>query len=353
VVRLRVVAFVVVAAVVAFGVSPRGQTADGQGAEYAAAVQAYIVGHDAAKAVAPLTGWTPDQFAAAVERYRAEPQPRLAAAAVLQVEIGYSLVAVAPAQAGRHLEFGHQLIREMLASRRNVPAMSVDEATAFAERWYVAAASSLLMVNESGRAGSFIERGLSVAPRSLDLRLMTGMVDDLNALSLIPEEARSVAQRLAIARARVQALMRARNRYAALVEEAPAFVKARIRLGRVLWMLDEYEASQLELEHAVDQAREPAQRYLASMFLGALYERTRDLAGARAAYEEALAIAPRSQAAAVALGHLEVLAGRPDRAQALARALLSAPPVADEWWSYKNGGFEIAALAWLRSQVWQ
>jgi Flp pilus assembly protein TadD len=156
-----------------------------------------------------------------------------------------------------------------------------------------------------------------------------------------------------IASARVQAFMRAKRRYADLVKESPAFVKARIRLGRVLWMLEEFEASQLELEHALDQARDPAQRYLSSMFLGALYERKGDLAGARAAYEAARTAAPRSQAATVALGHLEVLAGRPDRAQALARELLSAPPVADEWWSYKNGGFEIAALAWLRSRVWQ
>lgn len=319
--------------------------------DYPAAVQAYARVHDAARAVTGLVGWTPSHFASAIEKYPAQPQPQLAVAAVLQIEIGY--VMESPALAARHLESGHQLVRGMLASRRSVPAMSVEETTAFAERWYVAAASTLLRMNDSTRAGPFIARGLAVAPRSLDLRLMVGIVEELNAISLDPAGARGGNARMRMAGARMQAFMRAKRRYAELVEESPVFVKARIRLGRVLWKLEEFEASQLELEHASDQARDPVQRYLSWMFLGALYERTGDLAGARTAYEAALTTAPRSQAATVALGHLEVLAGRPDRAQALARELLSEPPVADEWWSYNNGGFEIAALAWLRSRVWQ
>ncbi len=319
--------------------------------DYPAAVEAYAVLHDAARAVAGLVGWTPNHFQTAIEKYPAQPQPRLAAAAALQIEIGYAMDS--SALAARHLELGSRLVREMLASRRSVPPMSIDETAAFAERWYVAAASILLRINDSRGAGPFIERGLAVAPRSLDLRLMVGIVDDLNALSMNPDDTRGGNARIRIVLSRRQAFLRVRNRYADLVKEAPGFVKARIRLGRVLWMLEEFEASQLELERAHDEARDPVQRYLSSMFLGPLYERQGDLAGARAAYEEALTVAPRSQAATVALGHLEVLAGRPDRAQALARELLSAPPVADEWWSYKNGGFEIAALAWLRSRVWQ
>jgi len=47
------------------------------------------------------------------------------------------------------------------------------------------------------------------------------------------------------------------------------------------------------------------------------------------------------------------MAGRPDRATALARTLLSVPAVGDEWWKYKNGGFEEEALAWLRYRVWR
>lgn len=323
-------------------------------ADYAAAVEAYAVLHDAGRAVAGLAGWTPNHFQNAIEKYPAQPQPRLAAAAALQIEIGYGLImGASPALAARHLEWGSRLVREMLATRRSVPAMSIDETAAFAERWYVAAASTLLVVNDVTRAEPFIERGLAVAPKSLDLRLMAGIVDDFNALSMNPDDTRGGSARIRIMLSRRQAFLRVRNRYADLVKEAPAFVKARIRLGRVLWMLEEFDASQLELERAHDEARDPVPRYLSSMFLGPLYERKGDIAGARAAYEEALTVAPRSQAATVALGHLEVMAGRPDRAQMLARELLSAPPVADEWWSYKNGGFEIAALAWMRSRVWQ
>lgn len=57
-------------------------------ADYSAAVQAYAVRHDAARAVAGLVGWTPNHFQTAIEKYPAQPQPRLAAAAALQIEAG-------------------------------------------------------------------------------------------------------------------------------------------------------------------------------------------------------------------------------------------------------------------------
>lgn len=344
---------VIAAAVAALGVAPRGQTPASPEADYAAVLRAYVTGHDAGKAVTPLAAWTPGHFANAVETYLADQLPRATAAAAFHLEVALGVVTQAPALAAQHLDLGHQLIRHLRATLRNVPPMSIEEIVTFAERWYVAAASTLLMVNDSARAGPFIQRGLAVAPRSLELRLMVGIVDDLNALSMNPDDTRGGNARIRVVLSRRQAFLRARNRYADLVKEAPGFVKARIRLGRVLWMLEDFDASQLELEHALDQARDPVHRYLSSMFLGALYERKGDLAAARAAYEAARADAPRSQAATVALGHLEVLAGRPDRAQGLTLELLSAPPVADEWWSFKNGGFEIAALAWVRSRVWQ
>lgn len=147
--------------------------------------------------------------------------------------------------------------------------------------------------------------------------------------------------------------MRAQAKFEKLLGDEPRFTRARIRLGRVLWMLADRNAALLELLRAQSEAREPEDRYLVAMFLGALYEQQGNLTGARVAYEAARAAAPASQAATVALGYLDVMAGRPDRAQALARQLLSKPPVGDAWWSYKNGGFETPALAWLRYRVWK
>ncbi|MDP2320962.1 MAG: hypothetical protein Q8O42_16665 [Acidobacteriota bacterium] len=340
---------IVLAALVALGASPRGQSAAPAAGDYAAAVQKYVADHDAGKAVGSLAAWTAGHFETAIEQYLAQPEAMQAAAAVLQLEIGLGVVTRSPALASQHLELGHLIVRTLRATLRLLP----DEATAFAERWYVAAASTCLMVNDPACAAPFINRGLQAAPASLDLRLMAGILDDLEGLSLNPDDARGGVARGRLVAARLQAFLRAKDRYAKLVDAAPSFVRARVRLGRVLWMLGEVDAAQVELLRAQAEAREPVQQYLAAMFLGALYEQKGDVARARRWYESALAAAPASQAATVALGYLDVMAGRPDRAQALARALLTQPRFEDEWWSYKNGGVEREALAWLRQRVWQ
>lgn len=337
------------AAMAALGASTSGQAAGAPDGEYATAVRAYVEGHDAAKAVGSLAAWTPGHFGTAIEKYLAQPEAMQAAAAVLQLEIGLGVVTRAPALASQHLELGHLIVRTLRATLR----LSRDEATAFAERWYVAAASTCLMVNDPACAAPFINRGLQVAPASLGLRLMAGILDDLEGLSFNPDDARGGMARGRLVAARLQAFLRAKDRYAKLVDDVPSFVRARVRLGRVLWMLGEVDAAQVQLLRAQAEAREPVQQYLAAMFLGALHEQKGDLARARLSYESALALAPASQAATVALGYLDVVAGTPDRAQALARALLTQPRFEDEWWSYKNGGVEREAVAWLRQRVWQ
>lgn len=343
----------VVAGFAAFVAPARGQNAGRPAVDYAAAVRAYVAGHDAAEAVTPLIEWTDGHFKNAVEKYAAQPEPRFSAAAVLHLEIAAGIVTRSPVGAARHLEFGVQLVRHLQPPARNLPRLTPAETAQFTERWFVAAASTLLSVNDPARAAPFIGRGLGVAPKSADLRVMSGILDEMSALSTNPDESRTGSQISRVMLARTQALSRAKGKYQKLLIDEPQSTRARIRLGRVLLLLDERDLALAELLRAQSEAREPAQRYLAAMFLGALYERSGNLTGARRAYETALAAAPASQAATVALGHLDVMAGRPDRAQALARQLLSKPPVGDEWWSYKNGGFEMAALVWLRQQVWR
>ena len=347
------IALVAAAGVVAFVAPALGQNAGRPTTDYVGAVQAYASGREAAEAVTPLIEWTDGQFETAVGKYAAQPEPRFTAAAALHLEIAAGIVMRSPAGAARHLEFGVQLVRLARATGRNVPRLAPAAMAEFAERWFVAAASTLLSVNDATRAAPFIGRGLELAPKSADLRLLSGILDEMSALSMNPDESRSGSQMSRIMLARTQALSRAKGKYQKLLVDEPRFTRARIRLGRVLWLLNERDSALAELLRGQSEAREPAQRYLAAMFLGALYEQSGNLTGARIAYETALAAAPASQAATVALGHLDVMAGRPDRAQALARQLLSKPPVGDEWWSYKNGGFEMAALAWLRRQVWQ
>ena len=150
---------------------------------------------------------------------------------------------------------------------------------------------------------------------------------------------------------RLRLLFQAQASYDRLVKDHPGFVRARVRLGRVLWMLEDMKGAELHLVRAHADARDPVQQYLSAMFLGAVYEHRRDVTSARTMYEQALAAAPKSQSAAVALGHLDVMAGRPDRAQARAESVLSRAPAADEWWAYKNGGVDWDAVNWLRQVV--
>ena len=127
------------------------------------------------------------------------------------------------------------------------------------------------------------------------------------------------------------------------------YSRALTRLGRVLHLTNRLAEARTFLERGVAEAMLPADQYLAAMFMGALQLQQDDIAGARASYERALAITPASQTAVVALGHLEVMAGRPDRAQLLARRFAETPP--EPWWGYKDGLFDMSGLHGLRARV--
>jgi Flp pilus assembly protein TadD len=105
------------------------------------------------------------------------------------------------------------------------------------------------------------------------------------------------------------------------------------------------------LERGLALATKPDDIYLASLFLGAIEERREDFAAARKFYERALASSPRSQTVVIALAHLDLIAGRPDRAQALARAFAESPGDDHLWWAYRNGGIDHDGLAALRARV--
>jgi hypothetical protein len=53
----------------------------------------------------------------------------------------------------------------------------------------------------------------------------------------------------------------------------------------------------------------------------------------------------------VAIGYLDVLSGRPDRARARAQAFIADPADDIYWWEFKNGGLYREGLAWLGDRV--
>lgn len=321
-----------------------------QVALYGDAVRTYVATGDVATAIAALKGWAGPQFERAVEAYLVlGGKNGLAPAAALQLEIAVAIVGQAPVAASDCLALGHKLVQRLNATGSSSPADDV-ERVKFAANWYAAAASALLYVNDPRRAAPFVASGLALSPESPELRLLGGLVTEVQALSASGVHPPG-SQSLRLAGERTRLLLQTHAVYDRLVREHPAYVRARVRLGRLLWMLEDMKGAELHLVRAHADARDPAQRYLSAMLLGALYEHRRDLASARNMYEQALAAAPKSQSAAVALGHLDVMAGRPDRAQARAESVLSRAPVADEWWAYKNGGVDWDAVNWLRQAV--
>ncbi len=313
---------------------------------YDVAVRRYVSTGDVARALDGIRGWSVEQLEVAIPNYAVRPDAALREAAVLQLEIALRTVVAAPGLAATHLDLGESLIR---SARERLPQAAV---TAFADRWYGVAASMFLTVNNTVRAGRLIGHGLQLAPASVGLVLLRGIAVELDAMGA--ESGAWSVSATGLRRGslqRVRELLAAEQEYRRILNEQPSFARARVRLGRVLAVVGRTVEAQAELERAQQDAEDSTEQYLAAMFLGSLHEDRGDLAKARESFERALSIAPASHAATAALGYLEVMAGRADRAHALARSLLSQPAAADPWWAYRNGGLEQASLAWLREQV--
>ena len=158
-----------------------------------------------------------------------------------------------------------------------------------------------------------------------------------------------VAQRTRTARERDRLLVLAESSYKKALAIDPDYALARIRLGRVQYLLNNLREARRSLQIGRDLAREPRQKFLAALFMGALQLTQNDLAGARQSFEQALAIMPQSQNAVAALSYEELMAGHLDRAQQVARDYASGSTTS--WWAYKTGALDLESLQWLRQRV--
>jgi hypothetical protein len=89
-------------------------------------------------------------------------------------------------------------------------------------------------------------------------------------------------------------------------------LEARLRLGRVLYLLDRADDARAEFERIRAEARDPrddAVRYLASLFLGQLHEKAGRSSAAAEAYRAAIAVNAAWPAARLALGRLLIVRG--------------------------------------------
>ena len=135
-------------------------------------------------------------------------------------------------------------------------------------------------------------------------------------------------------------LRQAETLFRRVLEIKPEFAEARLRFGRVLGLLGRHADAAVELRRAASELPETDQVYYAALFLGAEEEALGNREPARAAYERAVALAPRAQSPLLALSQLARRYGdRPEALRAIER-LFSLP---DEdrhehddpfWWYY-------------------
>lgn len=353
--RALAAAAVLVAAAMA---QPRAQAPAASPEIYRTAVATYVKTGDPAKAVALLVGWDRDQLAAGVRDAIAGRDPRqIEAAAQLHLEIGVAIAGIStPASAG-YFDLGRRLIDSLMPAnpdvRRELGAERAAEIARVRSTWLGVAGSAFLSVNDLMGARQLFDQALSITPKSARILTLLGSVDEVDGAVQNPDDVESLTMKTRVSRDRLRLLLKAERLYRDALDADPSYPLAQIRLGRVQFLLENLKQAGDWLQKGSAGARDPAHKYLAAMFTGALRQEQKDLAGARASFEQALELAPRSQSALVALAYLELIAGRPDRAQTLARGFLGTPNSDESWWAFKNGTLDQEGLQWLRQRVRQ
>ena len=151
-------------------------------------------------------------------------------------------------------------------------------------------------------------------------------------------------------------LVRARAAYGSVLARNPDDARSRMRLGRVLLLLNEPKAATIQLEASLQTLVDPAHKTIALLSLGDVARSSGRLEDASILYGEALREDPQCQSAAVALSHTLRQLGDDRRARDLMEKSMEdigrfAPP--DSWLAYRLGDSTRAKELWdtLRSRI--
>jgi tetratricopeptide (TPR) repeat protein len=332
-------------------------------------VASYYRSGDREAALREIRKWGPGEIRAQLvalrresDRLRAEPDASeidlrtVEAAALMHAEAGLlelqSLNAKGSegqlAAATSLVEWTHRVA----ASRRNpdgTPAVEPDLVLApriDRRDFYVALASGAVSMSFPGKALPFAETATRVAPEDAEAWLLSGCAKQGLAL-----EAQIGGHGNDASRLREEAEARFRR----ALQNEPALLEARLRLGSVLLLEERPSDAEPVLRDVAERARDDAQRYLALLFLGRARESQGDADEAASLYRHAVETWPESQAARLALARcLEGSAG-PSAARPRVKASLLAsrkPDRApDPWWLYPFGPRGMAKAAVER--LWQ
>jgi tetratricopeptide (TPR) repeat protein len=254
--------------------------------------------------------------------------------------------------AAGHIKYGSDLLDRWTATQPALNRTAVDDQKTFRSTWFSVAASAFAAVNDLGFARPLSSKAIGALPYSARAQTLSGVIKEFEAMQFNPEAALTLTRREQNYREQMARLYLAQQDYRKALMFDEHYALAHIRLGRVLHLSGKLREARASLERGQQLAKEPLTQYLSAFFMGALQQDEKDVAAARRSFEQAIAIAPSSQPAVVALAHLELMAGRPDRAHALARTLAEAPTT-EPWWAFHRGGLDLPGLRSLRERAVQ
>ena len=198
----------------------------------------------------------------------------------------------------------------------------------FCRNWYILAISLFSRLRNYNGASELARVGRDEFGNDSEFLLATGSVAEARMGSYVEEAQRDLRRAIGL---------------------NPLLVEARLRLGRMLFLLGRTEEAQRELERTLTEARQHDHlfaAYMAALFLGQLHEEAKRDEAAKTAYETAIWIYPDGQSAYLGLAHLLVSSGRSAEGWAAARRMFQND--ADR----KNPGPEPSSL-YSGGQFWQ
>jgi len=172
------------------------------------------------------------------------------------------------------------------------------------------------------------ERALRLFPTDAEVVFQAGCLHESLASSRVQEVLRSATIPRGMApsfKSEKAELETAERFFRGALELDPSRQEIRVRLGRVLGLLDRHEQAAAELRQVTDDVDQMALRYYTALFLGREEEMLGRRDAAREAYERAAAMFPLAQSPLIALSHLARDAGERDRALASIQRVLELP----------------------------
>jgi tetratricopeptide (TPR) repeat protein len=287
---------------------------------YGALVEQYRSG-DADAAVAALIAWNGARLAREARPGRLPEDPAMRAAAIaLHTEV--AIRETSTPRAPVHLEIARSGVAGLNPSLDTQP---------FRRAWYVLTIDYLIHWAALVRAGAIVNQ----IPRDI-----AGAPETRIAVGLYHETLADAASTVRVA---VRERTSAARHYRDALSASPRLVEARLRLGRILVLLNQTDEAIAELDHVSAETADPVVNYLAKLFLGEAHERAGRMDEAIECYRLAIELVPDGQAADVALGRALLVAGRREAAAEVAGRLLdrgraeSLRPERDPWWTYRRG----------------